>query len=148
MIILLVEDDPAHAEIVRRTFDGIREANLICGVTDGRAALDYLQHTGAYADVEKWPRPGLILLDLRLPKVSGLEVLRTVKSSEVSKDIPVVMLTTSASDRDIAQAYEHGANSYLIKPVGFDEFRNLMKSFICFWLQWNQYPVSMTDAAE
>lgn len=138
--ILLIEDDPAHAEIVRRNFEGFRIANRLFHVSDGKAAVDYLEHTGPYADPAASPRPELILLDLRLPKVDGLEVLRSLKGSDTLREIPVVVLTTSANDRDISRAYDLGANSYLVKPVGFKEFCEMMNTLGYYWLAWNRYP--------
>jgi CheY-like chemotaxis protein len=138
--ILLVEDDLAHAEIVRRNLKDFRVANRIIHVEDGQAALDYLFRKGAYADPESCPRPHLILLDLRLPKVDGLEVLRAIKDDEDLKSIPSVVLTTSSAESDMVKAYDNGAGSYLVKPVDFDKFTKLMDSFGFYWLAWNKYP--------
>lgn len=139
VIILMVEDDPAHAEIVRRNFEGFHIANRLIHVADGRAALDYLQRQGSRDDADQ-PMPNLILLDLRIPKINGLEVLRILKSSPRLRDIPVVVLTTSGNDKDIAQAYDLGANSYLVKPVGFKDFCEMMTTLGYYWLVWNRYP--------
>ena len=138
--ILLVEDDPAHAEIVRRSLADFRVANRIYHVADGQAALDYLFHQGAYADPETSPRPHLVLLDLRLPKVDGQEVLRRIKEDADLRRIPTVVLTTSAAELDMVRAYSHGAGSYLVKPVGFEQFSRLMEAFGFYWLAWNQFP--------
>jgi len=140
ILILLVEDDPAHAEIVRRNLDEFRVANRIMHVSDGQEALDYLFHRGAYADPEQFPVPGMVLLDLRLPRVDGLEVLKTVKSDRDLCKIPVVILTTSAAESDMAMAYECKANSYLVKPVDLPQFTSLMSAFGFYWLAWNRYP--------
>lgn len=140
VVILLVEDDPSHAEIVRRNFEDFRLANRLIHVADGQAGLDYLFRRGAYGDAELSPRPGLILLDLRLPKVDGLEVLRVIKSDAGLKKIPVVILTTSAADRDMTQAYDSYANSYLVKPVDFPQFVELMNALGYYWLVWNKNP--------
>lgn len=140
--ILLVEDDPAHAEIVRRNFDASRIANNLIHVPDGQAALDYLYCRDSYSDPLLAPRPGLILLDLRLPKVDGLEVLRTIKGDADLNQIPVVILTTSAAESDIARAYDSHANSYLVKPVDFTQFIELMDILGYYWLVWNKHPVS------
>ena len=139
-IILLVEDDPAHAEIVRRNFVNFRMANRLMHVSDGQLALDYLFHRGEFQDPGKSPRPNLILLDLRLPKVDGLEVLKTVKDDAGLAGIPVVVLTTSSGEADMAKAYGNRANSYLVKPVDFPEFLKLMDALGYYWLVWNQYP--------
>jgi two-component system response regulator len=138
--ILLVEDDPAHAEIVRRNLADFRVANRIHHVNDGQAALDYLFHQGAYADPETNPRPDLVLLDLRLPKVDGQEVLRRIKADEGLRRIPTVVLTTSAVELDMIQAYSQGAGSYLVKPVDFEKFSQLMEAFGFYWLAWNRFP--------
>jgi CheY-like chemotaxis protein len=138
--ILLVEDDPAHAEIVRRNLADFRVGNRIIHVEDGQAALDYLFREGPYTDPQANPRPDLILLDLRLPKVDGLEVLRRIKEDAELKPIPTVVLTTSAAEKDMVQAYENGAGSYLLKPVDFEKFTKLMKVFGFYWLAWNRFP--------
>jgi CheY-like chemotaxis protein len=140
IVILLVEDDPAHAEIVRRNFEGCRLANRLMRVEDGQEALDYLCRKGKFSDPEKSPRPGIILLDLRLPKVDGLEVLKIIKSDPGLARIPVVILTTSAAEADLAKAYDSHANSYLVKPVDFSQFVALMESVNYYWLAWNEYP--------
>ena len=138
--ILLVEDNPDHVELIRRSFAENRVANRLRTVADGQAALDYLFQRGIYSDSEQYPRPDVILLDLRLPKVDGLEVLRQIKADEVLQGIPVVILTTSSADRDITQAYNHSANSYLVKPVSFEQFSQLMVDLGYYWLGWNRYP--------
>lgn len=140
IVILLVEDDPAHAEIVRRNFENFRVANMLMHVEDGQAALDYLYRKGMYSDPESSPRPGLILLDLRLPRVDGIEVLQKVKGDKNLCGIPVIVLTTSAAESDVAMAYGSHANSYLVKPVDFNQFVELMESLGYYWLAWNQKP--------
>jgi CheY-like chemotaxis protein len=138
--ILLVEDDPAHAEIVMRNFAGFRLANRLIHVADGQEALDFLYRRGEYSDPAQSPRPGIILLDLRLPKVDGLEVLKTIKSDPELARIPVVILTTSAAESDMAKAYAFHANSYLVKPVDYRQFKELMETFGYYWLAWNEFP--------
>ncbi len=140
VVILLVEDDPAHAEIVRRNLEDFGVANRLIHLTDGEAALDYLFRRGAYQDPVGFPRPDLILLDLRLPRVSGMEVLETVKSDPRLSQIPVVVLTTSAAESDIVRAYDLHVNSYLVKPVELAEFAALLKTLGYYWLAWNAYP--------
>ena len=140
--ILLVEDNPAHAELVRRSLERHRAANKIYHVADGKAALAYLFRRGAYADEQRSPRPHVILLDLRLPKIGGLEVLRQVKTSDDLKHIPVVILTTSAAERDMLRAYEQNANGYVVKPLDFEKFQQLMEELGYFWLEWNRAPWS------
>lgn len=138
--ILLVEDDPAHAEIVRRNFEDFRIANRLIHVTDGQDALDYLYRRSEFSDPARSPRPGLILLDLRLPRVDGLEVLKTIKTDTGLCRIPVVILTTSAAESDMIKAYDNNVNSYLVKPVELPQFVDMMKSFGYYWLAWNEYP--------
>lgn len=140
LTILLVEDDPAHAEIVRRNLGEFRVANRIVHVEDGQAALDYLFRQDRYAAPESSPRPHLILLDLRLPKVDGLEVLRQLKENNELKRIPTVVLTTSGAESDLVNAYSHGAGSYLVKPVDFTKFTALLETFGFYWLAWNRFP--------
>jgi CheY-like chemotaxis protein len=143
VIVLLVEDDPAHAEIVRRNFVNFRVASRpvqLMHVADGQQALDYLFRRGEFQNPNKSPRPNLILLDLRLPKVDGLEVLKTIKANADLASIPVVVLTTSAAEADMTNAYTNHANSYLVKPMDLSQFRKLMDSLSFYWLVWNQDP--------
>jgi two-component system response regulator len=138
--ILLVEDDDDHAEIVARALAANRVLNEIHRVPDGEAALDYVFRREAYADPALSPRPTVILLDLRLPKTDGLEVLRTIKESKETRSIPVVVLTTSDAERDVTSAYGHHANSYLVKPVDFGKFTEMMHALGFYWLAWNREP--------
>ena len=140
IVILLVEDDPAHAEIVRRNFERSRIANQLFHVSDGQAALDYLYRRDGFSAPLDAPRPGLILLDLRLPKIDGLEVLRIIKSDPALNQIPVVILTTSAAESDMVRAYDCHANSYLVKPVDFTQFIELMDILGYYWLILNHKP--------
>ena len=140
LLILLVEDNPDHAELVRRSLADHRVANHVTVLTDGQSALDYLFHRGAFADPATSPRPHIVLLDLRLPRVDGLDVLKAVKHDPELHTIPIVVLTTSDADRDIAAAYHHYVNSYLVKPVGYDEFNRLMADLGFYWLGWNTNP--------
>ncbi|MDD2366057.1 MAG: response regulator [Desulfuromonadaceae bacterium] len=139
MVILLVEDDPAHAEIVRRNLEGFRVANHLEHVTDGQEALDYLHGVGRWSDL-KPTRPHIVLLDLRLPKVDGLEVLRIIKEDPGLNSIPVVILTTSAAESDMIKAYERRVNSYLVKPLDLSQFVELIASLGYYWLAWNKKP--------
>lgn len=138
--ILLVEDNPAHAELVIRSFKDHQIANKITHLVDGELALDYLLQQGPYKDNKHYTQPDLILLDLRLPKIDGLEVLDVVKTSDTLKSIPVVILTTSAADMDMAKAYNRHANSYLVKPIEFSSFTKMMTDLGYYWLVWNQKP--------
>ncbi|MEF2145617.1 MAG: response regulator [Desulfovibrionaceae bacterium] len=137
MTILLVEDNDAHAELVIRGLNEQRKMQNIRHVHDGEEALDYLFRRGNYENPQDSPRPHLILLDLRLPKIDGLEVLKTIKSSSDIKCIPVVILTTSEAENDVKDAYLGYANSYLVKPVDFGSFNNLLADLGFYWLGWN-----------
>lgn len=140
LILLLVEDNAAHAEMVKRSFEQHQVSNIIQHVEDGQAALDYLGREGEYKDETKYPFPHCVLLDLRLPKVDGLEVLRQIKTNDSLKKMPVVILTTSAAEKDVAMAYEYHANSYVVKPMDFDKFDALMNDLGYYWMAWNQNP--------
>ena len=139
--ILLVEDNEAHAELVIRGMRDQQVANLIHHVLDGEQALDYLFARGAFANHGKNPRPNLILLDLRLPRVDGLEVLKTIKTTPHLLRIPVVILTSSDAETDIARSYDYHANSYVVKPLDFKTFTKLMKDLGFYWLGWNAKPL-------
>jgi len=138
--ILLVEDDPAHAEIVKRNLQDFRIANRLKHLPDGQAALDYLQQVAGSGKHQENEQPDLVLLDLRLPKVDGVQVLSRMKADADLRRIPVVILTTSSAEQDMVAAYTNGAGSYLVKPVDFDKFRALLEAFGFYWLAWNQFP--------
>jgi len=140
VLVMLVEDNVDHAELVIRTLEDHRIANKIKHFLDGQTALDYLLRLGEYEDPGSSPRPHMILLDLRLPRVDGLEVLHQIKESDELKYIPVIVLTTSEAERDVTRAYDNHVNSYLVKPVGFDEFSKLMNDLGFYWLGWNTHP--------
>ncbi len=140
--ILLVEDNPAHAELVMRSFEDHRVANTIIHLSDGETALEYLFKRGLYSSERESPRPHVILLDLRLPRVDGLDVLKEIKSSDELRSIPVVILTTSEAERDAERAYEQHANSFVVKPLDFASFTNLIKELGFYWLKWNYFPWS------
>jgi two-component system response regulator len=134
--ILLVEDDETHAMLIIRSFESMR-IEKIYWVCDGEEAMDYLLHREAFADRKKSPRPDLILLDLKIPKLDGHEVLRRIKNLDELKAIPVVVLTTSHNERDLRKAYLNHANSYLVKPLGIDQFLQLTQHLSLHWLEWN-----------
>lgn len=138
LVVLLVEDDDDHAELVRRNLEGQPVASRIVRVSDGAQALDYLQQQGDFADPEQSRAPHLVLLDLRLPKVDGLEVLARIKSSDPLRTIPVVILTTSDAEQDVVRAGRLHANAYVVKPASYAEFVDLMRDLGAFWLAWNQ----------
>jgi CheY-like chemotaxis protein len=135
--ILLVEDNPDHAELTRRALEDRKLANSVVWVRDGQEALDYLFQRGSYAGAS---HPGLILLDIRLPKLSGIEVLKAIKEHEHLRVIPVIMLTTSDRDEEALRCYSYGANSFITKPVQFDEFFEKVTSLKFYWLLTNRPP--------
>jgi len=138
--ILLVEDDPAHAEIVLRNLTNLQErVRCIAHLSDGQQALDYLHRAGQHSDPESSPRPDLVLLDLRLPRVDGFEVLRRMKASNDVSHIPVVVLSTSEAERDITAAYQTGACSYLVKPAEFGAYIELLRGLGHYWSDLNRF---------
>ena len=137
--VMLVEDNVDHAELVLRTLAGHRIANKVRHFLDGQSALDYLYRRGEFYSINT-ERPQVILLDLHLPRVDGMEVLKTIKEDADLKTIPVVILTTSEAEKDVANAYYNHANSYLVKPVGFEDFKRLMDDLGFYWLGWNTDP--------
>ena len=139
-VILLVENNPDHAELVRRLFESNEIPNPMCHLSDGEVVLEYLFRQNAYADPATSPLPCLVLLDLRLPKMDGLEILKMIKTTEELQSLPVVILTTSEAEQDVAQAYEYHANSYLVKPVDFQKFQELMTDLGFYWLSGNRSP--------
>lgn len=137
-IILLVEDNPDHTELIIRTLNEHRIPNRIIHVTDGESALDYLWRRAQFADPATSPQPHIVLLDLQLPRLSGLEVLQEIKTSAETRHIPVVVVTTSSAERDLQAAYQRYENSYLVKPVDFQQFTRMLNDLGDYWLDWNQ----------
>ena len=138
--ILLVEDNRMDVEL---TLDAFREAkllNTVTVVTDGQEALDYLMGHGKYADRDTYRMPNLVLLDLKLPGVDGFEVLRQVKSTPILKRLPVIILTSSKEEGDLALSYDSGANSYLVKPISFEGFLGVVRQIAGYWLSLNVGP--------
>lgn len=138
--ILLVEDDPNDVLLVERAFRRANIANPISVVRDGEAAIAYLEGSGKYANREEHPFPVVILLDLKLPRKSGLEVLAWLKSKHLLKRLPVVILTSSRESADVNKAYDLGVNSYLVKPVTFDSLIELVKHLGLYWVIMNEKP--------
>ena len=137
--ILLVEDNPTDAELVLRVLRKYNLANNVVWVKDGEAALDFLFRRGNYtARTNSMPR--VVFLDLRLPKVDGLKVLQQIRDNEHTRTIPVVVLTSSKEERDIAASYQLGANSFVSKPVAFDDFNNTVADLGRYWLLVNKIP--------
>ena len=140
VLVMLIEDNIDHAELVIRTLEDHRIANKVRHFLDGQSALDYLFRRGEFSESSEIQRPHIILLDLRLPRVDGIDVLRAIKEDQGLKTIPVVVLTTSEAEKDVARAYYNRANSYLVKPVGFEDFKKLMDDLGFYWLGWNVNP--------
>ena len=138
--IVLVEDNPNDAELTLRALKKGSLVNNIIHLKDGAEALDYLFCEGKYLGRDKNNKPKLILLDLKMPKVDGIEVLRRVRSHPDTKHIPVVVLTSSNEDPDVATCYDLGVNSYIVKPVGFDNFMKSVNELGVYWLLLNQTP--------
>jgi two-component system, response regulator len=139
--ILLVEDNPQDAEMAIRALKRNNLANNVLHVTDGEEALDVIFARRTYSERKVEDGPKVILLDLKLPKVDGLEVLKIVKSDERTKIIPVIALTSSNEGRDIVESYRLGVNSYIVKPVDFDKFVEAIKGLGFYWLLLNQSPI-------
>ncbi len=139
-VILLVEDRHLDIELTLHAFKNARLTNRVHVAKTGPEALDYLFHRGAYEDPNLNPIPDLILLDLKLPGLSGIEVLKQLKAAPLLKRIPVIVLTSSAEEFDRANCYDEGANSYLIKPVAFDGFTRVIEEIQSYWLTLNVEP--------
>jgi two-component system response regulator len=140
--ILLIEDSPNDAELMIRAFRKQNIANAITIITDGGEALDFIFCRGAYCSRGAVPLPRVILLDLKLPKVSGLEILKAIKSEERLRMVPVVVVTSSQEDPDITTAYALGANSYVVKPVSSSAFIEAMSNLGLYWVLVNRPPIA------
>lgn len=138
-VILIVEDEEAHAELISGCIHSFFSVATVM-VADGEQALNYLLRKGAYAEDASVRTPDLILLDLRLPRVDGLEVLRRVREADDLKRVPVVVLTSSSAPGDIEAAYEAGANSYLTKKLDYEMLSNMVEDLGKYWLHWNRLP--------
>lgn len=138
--ILIVEDNPEDAEMALRAFKKNNLSNKVFVVEDGEEALDFVFSRGEYANRTDLKKPRIILLDLKLPKIGGLEVLKEIKQHPETKMIPVIILTSSKEERDMMESYQLGVNSYIVKPVEFDKFVEAVKDLGLYWLLLNQYP--------
>jgi two-component system response regulator len=143
--ILLVEDDPDDVKLVLHSFKKFGLTNRVHVVTDGAEALDYVFCTGSYATRSINEPPKVVLLDIKLPKVNGLEVLRRIRADPRTTALPVVLLTSSREDRDVAEGYRNHANSYVVKPVDFERFADAIKNLGFYWLLLNTSPPRATD---
>jgi two-component system response regulator len=145
--ILLVEDNPDDLALTLRTLRGDKLANHIEVTRDGAEALEFIFATGAYVQRRIEDQPHVILLDLKLPKVNGLEVLQRIRADPRTRTIPVVMLTSSYEERDIVESYQLGVNSYIVKPANFEQFSEAIRQVGGIWLLLNQLPPSSQAAA-
>ncbi|MFH1396968.1 MAG: response regulator [Candidatus Omnitrophota bacterium] len=139
--ILLVEDNPNDVELTLRALKKNNLANKVLVVTDGAQALDFIFCTGAYTERGAANNPKIVLLDLKLPKMNGIEVIRKIKSDKKTKDIPVVVLTSSEEEKDVTESYGLGVNSYIVKPVDFTKFAKVVADAGLYWLLINKPPV-------
>jgi CheY-like chemotaxis protein len=139
--ILLVEDNPQDAELTIHALKNRNLANNIIHVIDGQAALDFLFGAGAYAGRDVHKQPKVVMLDLKLPKVDGIEVLQRIRADDRTRLLPVVVLTSSREDRDVIETYRLGANSYIVKPVDFENFSDAVTSLGLYWLLLNEPPI-------
>ena len=138
--ILMVEDNPDDEQLTLRAFAKNHLTNKVHVVRDGQEALDYVFCKGKYADRNIADHPHVILLDIKLPLIDGIEVLRRIKADERTKTIPVVMLTSSHEERDLVETYRLGVNSYIVKPVDFEQFTDSARSLGMYWLLLNRPP--------
>ena len=139
-VILLVEDNPSDIDLTRRAFSRSHISNELVVARDGEEALDYLLRDGKLDGKARGDMPTLTLLDIKLPKVDGLEVLRQIRGNESTKRLPVVVLTSSDEEQDVATSYDHGVNSYIRKPVDFNQFVESIQQLGLYWLVINQPP--------
>ena len=139
-VILLVEDNPDDVELTKIAFEKNNIANKVIVAKDGVEALDYMFGTGLYAGRDVKDMPVVVLLDLKLPRIDGPEVLKSIRQNEFTRLTPVVILTSSAEEKDVINGYKLGANSYVRKPVQFDQFVEAIKHLGLYWLIWNEPP--------
>ena len=139
-VLLLVEDDPNDILLFERAMGKIRLPIELIVVQDGEKAISYLSGSGKFKDRKRYPLPHIILVDLKLPKKSGFDVVEWVKNHPEFKIIPVIVLSSSKQVQDVNLAYGLGTNSYLVKPIGFNELSKLIEAFGCYWLSYNERP--------
>jgi two-component system, response regulator len=136
--ILLIEDNPDDAMLAKMALEESRIVNHIVHLKDGAEAMDYIFREGTYAGIPEDNHPKVIMLDLKMPKVNGLEVLRRVKSNDHTKDIPVVVFTSSDEDPDVKECYHLGVNSYVVKPLDFEQFKKVVNNIGLYWVVLNR----------
>ncbi len=136
----MVEDNPMDVELILDAFKEARLGNKIHTARNGKEALEFLLGEGKYADRNQYPLPDIVLLDLKMPGIDGHEVLRRIKGTDKLKRLPVIILTSSRDEGDRVMSYDNGANSYLVKPVSFDEFLKVVKTIADYWLTLNVEP--------
>jgi two-component system, response regulator len=139
-LILIVEDNPTDEALILRAFKKANVSGQIVVVRDGAEAVDFLFCQGAYKERDPRDLPQLILLDMKLPKLTGLEVLRMIRANEHTRLLPVIMLTSSKEEQDLIESYQSGANSYISKPIDYDEFLEAVRQLSLYWLFLNEPP--------
>jgi len=145
VVILLAEDDPDDRYLISEAFDETNLPVRLFIVNDGEEMLDYLKHRGKYSDSQRWPLPALIVLDLNMPRKDGREVLAETKTDPILRRIPVVVLTTSQAEEDIARAYDLGVSGFITKPVSFNALLEIMRSLGNYWLNIVELPPSTPE---
>lgn len=140
VLILIADDDSEDRQMIKEALEESRLVNTLAFVKDGEELMDYLNNKGAFQDVERYPAPGLILLDLNMPKKDGREALKEIKADSRLKQIPVVVLTTSSAEEDVVRTYNLGVNSFITKPVTFEALVQVMKGLGQYWLEIVELP--------
>jgi two-component system response regulator len=138
--ILLVEDNPNDVELALHAFRKYKVTNSICVIRDGEEALEYFSASGRYSSRNRHDLPRLVLLDIKLPLVNGIDVLEEIKKDPITRQLPVVMMTSSRLDSDLDKSYELGANSYIVKPVDLEQFLEVVRNLGLYWLTLNEPP--------
>ena len=139
-IILLVEDNPSDVALTKRAFEKSKIVNQLVVIEDGKEALEYLQGAGAYSGRDRNIMPVVVLLDIKLPLIDGITVLKTIRNDAKLRRLPVVMLTSSKEESDLAESYDNGVNGFIRKPVDSKEFEKAIETFSLFWLLVNEAP--------
>jgi CheY-like chemotaxis protein len=138
--ILLVDDDPNHRFLIRKLLSKNSVRTEVTELEDGQQALDYMNRRGVYADTKKFPDPDFILLDIRMPGIDGLKVLKVIKEDEQTQQVPVVILTTSTLEEEVIQSYKDGANAFVTKPTSYENFAKTITALGKFWVSAVEFP--------